>query len=149
MPAASLPSPSDDDLAELADRIVNISRSLTAPGLVDARIVPLSPLESLVIRYVHRNPRATPSQVAAHVRLHSSNASTVVRELVKKGLLERTPDAQDRRTAHLTLTAEALDSVARLRAEWSRRLRAALPEATRLDAVLEAVAHLDDALGGA
>jgi len=136
----------EDALADIADRIVHVARLLTARGFTDTTIVPLSPLEALVVRHVDRHPGITSSQVAADLELRTSNTSTILRGLIEKGMVERSEDAADRRAAHHRLTDDARVSIARLRAEWSRKLGAALPDAIDLDAALDVLTLLENRL---
>jgi DNA-binding MarR family transcriptional regulator len=133
-------------LADLADRIVHIARKLNARPHRDLGIVPLSPLDALVLRHVDRHPEVSSTQLATDLELQTSNASTVLRRLVDKGLLARHPDPDDRRAARFTLTGTARDSITRLRAEWSRALSDALPETLNPEAVLAVLDALEDSL---
>ena len=147
MPDDSEPASRDETLADIADRIVHVARLLTARGFADTTIVPLSPLEALVVRHIDRHPGITSSHVAANLELRASNTSTILRGLVEKGMVARTEDPSDRRAAHFTLTADAHVSIARLRAEWSGKLGAALPATVDLDGALEVLTALENELG--
>lgn len=145
MPAHEGVRADDDVFADLADRIVHVARKLSAHQYRDPQVVPLSPLEAMVLRHVDRNPGITSTQLADDLELRSSNASTVLRSLVAKELLARMPDPEDRRAAHFALTDTARDSVVRLRAEWSKTLRAMLPDTIDPHAALGVLEALDDA----
>lgn len=136
----------DEVLAELADRIVHVARKLTAHPLRNPEIVPLSPLEAMVLRQVDRHPETSSTQLAADLGLRTSNASTVLRSLIEKGLLTRHSDPADRRAARFSLTAAASVSIVRLRAEWSRSLAQALPKDATPDAALAFLEQLDESL---
>ena len=118
------PTPTDADLAELADLVLTVARDLQGRRTTD--VAPLTPTETTVIRHLHRHPGASPSSVAEGTGLHRSNLSTTLRQLEAKGLVERTHDEHDRRTVVLRPTARAVQDIARLRAHWAQRLHAAL-----------------------
>lgn len=105
------------DLADLADSILAIARTISERGFRDHRIVPLSPLEVLTLRHIRRNPGITPTRIGADLAVKSSNTSVALRELEKKNFIRREPDPNDRRSTRIYATAEALDSVRRVRAE--------------------------------
>ena len=71
-----------------------ISREIQFRGYTDERAVPLSPSEGMVMRYLQNEPDATPSCIA----------STILRGLENKGLIERRAHPGDGRgvTVHLT-----------------------------------------------
>lgn len=133
-------------LADVADRIVHISRFLTARTAANPDIVPVSSLEALVLRHVDRHPGISSSQVAADLRLRTSNASTVLRSLVDKGMLRRENDPADGRAAHFTLTTVARESIRHVRAEWSTMLGAALPAGSDVHGALALLSALEDGL---
>lgn len=120
-------------LADLADLAVHLTRRLEARTFDDPRIVPLSPLESLVLRHVDRHPGISPSQLATDLALRSSNASAVLRSIESKGLLRRSPDPQDARQVHVHPTAAADAGITRVRAEWAHRLSALAREESTED----------------
>lgn len=137
----------DEALVELADRIVHIARKLNARTHQDPQIVPLSPLEALILRHVDQNPRITSSRIAADLELRTSNASTALRALVEKSLLRRESHPEDRRAVRFTLTSTAVDSVERLRAQWTTTLEAALPDTMDPVDALAVLRALEDGLG--
>jgi hypothetical protein len=61
----TLPQPTPEQLAAMADVILDLAHKLDIrnPKLRD--VVPLTGTEMAVIREVHRNPHMTPSQLAA------------------------------------------------------------------------------------
>jgi len=140
-------TPRDEALVELADRIVHIARKLNARTHQDPQIVPLSPLEALVLRHVDQNPGITSSHLAADLELRTSNASTVLRTLVEKSLLRRESDPDDRRAVRFALTDTAVDSVERLRTQWAESLGAALPGTADPAEALAVLRALEEALG--
>ncbi|EML7270610.1 MarR family transcriptional regulator [Enterobacter hormaechei] len=107
-----------DLVVELADTVLHVARKLRAYSLKNPSVVPLSPLESLVLLHVHRHPGVSPSDLAQELALRSSNAATAVRGLVEKGQVERRPDPSDKRAARLHLTAAAERSIVTVRQTW-------------------------------
>jgi DNA-binding MarR family transcriptional regulator len=97
-----------------------------------------------VLRLVRDNDGMTVRQVADALLMQSSNASTLVSQLVAGGLLEREQDADDRRVVHLHLTAEARGRVDEADAQVGRYLTQALArlDAAAADAVVRAVPAL-------
>jgi predicted transcriptional regulator len=92
--------PVKDDVerwAELADRVLIIAREIQFRGYQDPRAVPLTATEGMVMRYLQDHPIAAPKQIAAAVGLQRSNLSTLMRDLERKGLIERTMSEGDRR----------------------------------------------------
>jgi DNA-binding MarR family transcriptional regulator len=132
------PQPTSEQLAALADVILDLAHKLDIrnPALRD--VVPLTGTEVAVIREVHRHPDVTPSQLAAATGLHRSNISTAVRTLETGGLVVREQVPGDARSITLAPTARAAESVARINAYWVDRLAETPPEA-----LAEAVAALD------
>ncbi|MFJ3030060.1 MarR family winged helix-turn-helix transcriptional regulator [Curtobacterium sp. NPDC087080] len=141
------PAVSDDALAEFADVVLRIGREVDPHGPHALDIVPLTGTEALVMRWVHRNPGASPSAVADATALQRSNCSVALRSLVAKGMVERRTDPDDARTVQLHPTALADDSIARLHAHWAGRLRTALGgDEGGLGAAADLLARIDDGL---
>lgn len=141
------PAVSDNALAEFADVVLRIGREVDPHGPHALDIVPLTGTEALVMRWVHRNPGASPSAVAEATALQRSNCSVALRALVGKGMVERRTDPDDARTVQLHPTPLAHDSIARLHAHWAERLRAALGgDEDGIDAAAGLLARIDDGL---
>jgi len=94
---------------------------IAAIGLVRRRLrrsagrpFPLSALtdsQAELVRTVRRNPGISVAAAAAELGLVANTVSTLVGQLTERGLLQRTPDASDRRVARLTLTEPAREQV--------------------------------------
>lgn len=141
------PAVSDDALAEFADVVLRIGREVDPHGPNAPDIVPLTGTEALVMRWVHRNPGASPSAVADATALQRSNCSVALRSLVAKGMVERRTDPDDARTVQLHPTSRANGSIERLHAHWAGRLRAALAgDEDGLAAAATLLARIDDGL---
>ncbi|ROZ63777.1 MarR family transcriptional regulator [Kocuria soli] len=115
---------STDPLVQLADAVLHVGRKLRAYPLQDERVAPLTALECLVLLHIDAHPGVAPSALASTLSLTSSNASTALRGLVKKGQVERRPDPSDRRAVCLHLTGEAERSVATVRGMYRDLLSA-------------------------
>jgi DNA-binding MarR family transcriptional regulator len=83
--------------ADLADLALVIAREIQFHGYADERAISLSQVESTVMRYLHQNPAAPPSRIAAATGLQRTNLSTALRDLERKGLVERRPSSDDGR----------------------------------------------------
>jgi DNA-binding MarR family transcriptional regulator len=128
-------SSADDELADLAELILNVAREIRFQRFTDDRAVHLNPSDANVMRYVDRHPGATPSDVAYATGLQRSNLSTALRNLEASGLVERRTDSSDRRGVNLFPTPRAASNLALVRREWARHL------ANSLGGDREAVPH--------
>ncbi|WZH38727.1 MAG: MarR family transcriptional regulator [Microbacterium enclense] len=139
----------DRALADFADIVLRVGRELDPHGPHALDIIPLTGTEALVMRWVHRNPGTSPSEVAQATALQRSNCSVALRSLVAKGMVERRTEPLDGRAVHLHATPVAERSIARLHAHWAERLRAALGGDER-DVLVAArvLARIDENLRG-
>jgi len=87
--------------------------------------------ETELLRLVRRRPGLRVQDAATELGIASNSVSTLVKQLARAGLLERTTDPHDARAAQLRITDEA-DS-------WLKDLGSA-----REEAVARALATLDD-----
>ena len=132
--------PVKDDVerwAELADRVLIIAREIQFRGYKDPRAVPLTATEGMVMRYIQDHPITAPNQIAAAVGLQRSNLSTLMRDLERKGLLERTMSEGDRRGVTVRLTEAGRRNYLVVRREWAAAVAKAVENDTRgLDGAL-------------
>jgi DNA-binding MarR family transcriptional regulator len=132
--------PVKDDVerwAELADRVLIIAREIQFRGYQDPRAVPLTATEGMVMRYLQDHPIAAPKQIAAAVGLQRSNLSTLMRDLERKGLIERTMSEGDRRGVTVRLTEAGRRNYLVVRREWAAAVAKAVEKDTRgLDGAL-------------
>jgi DNA-binding MarR family transcriptional regulator len=119
-------SASADDLADLAELILNVAREIRSRRFEDDRAIHLNWSEANVMRFIDHHPGAAPSDVAEATGLHRSNLSTALRSLEINGLVERRADPADRRGVNLFPTALAASNLALVRDEWARQLANAL-----------------------
>lgn len=73
--------------------------------------------ESFVLRYLAKHGSATPSQLAAALKVSSGRISAVLGALEKKGYVVRAIDPEDRRGIRVTLTAAGEEQINRYRDE--------------------------------
>lgn len=92
---------------------------------------PLSPAASEVLLAVALRPGVGVGELAEELRLAPNTVSTLVRQLVERGVLVRSTDPADRRAARLDVTPAARERIERHRAR-------------RAETVGRALAKLDD-----
>jgi DNA-binding MarR family transcriptional regulator len=118
-----------------------LPRTLDPPVEASLDRLPASELE--VMRALVRRPGLSLGALAAELALAPSNASTAVRALVARGLLERRGDPGDGRVTRLYPTAAAVANRRARERAWGRALRSQLrhlDEAQRAAAVAAAPA---------
>jgi DNA-binding MarR family transcriptional regulator len=141
------PQTADEQLADLAERIVYVARRIRTHGHDDDRIVRLTMTESAVMRYVGTHPGTTPSEAAHATGIQRSNLSAALRELEAKGLVTLSTDERDARVVRLHPTPRSEANHALLRANWIAQFRAALEgEDVDVDACIRLLARLEDGL---
>ncbi|WP_405497927.1 MarR family winged helix-turn-helix transcriptional regulator [Nocardia sp. NBC_00511] len=118
-------------------------RSFDEPGLSGA--------QSEFLRLVGRRPGLSVKEAAGELGSAANSVSTLVTELVRRELMVREPDPQDRRTMRLSLTDEAqriADETRRQRIEVVAGALDQLTDAERdeLRGGLRAMARLTDLL---
>lgn len=64
----------------------------------------LAPMEARLLQQLARHPDATQADVVAHSRRDKAQITRLIQQLEARGLLQREPDAQDRRKLRLQLT---------------------------------------------
>jgi DNA-binding MarR family transcriptional regulator len=136
----------DDGLADLADVILALARTISTDVHLDAEIVDLTASEINVMRYVDRHPGASPAAVAAATGMQRSNLSRAVRDLEAKNMVRRTADESDGRQVRLYPTARAAENLKRLRAKWSRLLTSAGADRRNLATALAVLTEIEAGL---
>lgn len=77
--------------------------------------------EATIINFLHNNPgRDTAADIVELRMLQKGNVSQAVDSLVRKGLLVRKQDEEDRRRIHLFLTEDTAELLASLDALWKQ-----------------------------
>ncbi|CAN7385978.1 MarR family winged helix-turn-helix transcriptional regulator [Mycolicibacterium frederiksbergense] len=115
-----------EQLADLADVVMAVSRAIKLRTAADPAVLDLSTTEVTVLRFIDHHPGVSPSAVAAATGLQRSNLSRALRELEAKQLVRRSADPADNRQSLLQSTALAAENLAHIRAIWSGLLRDAL-----------------------
>jgi DNA-binding MarR family transcriptional regulator len=136
----------DERMADLADLILALARTITTESLLDEQVVELTATEINVMRFVDRHPGTSPTEVAAATGLQRSNLSRALRTLEAKGLVKRSTGRGDARQAQLNPTRRAEANLRRLRANWSRLLGNAGADPRNLDSTLRMLAELEAGL---
>src|SRR4051812_50187639 len=109
----------------------------------------LPPSMTAALATIERHGPITPSELAARERIQRPTATRVLARLVEEGLVERTPDPQDRRSALVSATPAARELLAELRTRKTAFLAARLEALDPADpAVLgRAATILEEMLG--
>lgn len=88
-----------------------------------ARQMGVSPSDLQCLFVLSRHGACTPGQLAREIGLTTGSASRMVERLLVAGLVERTPDPDDRRRVVVTARSEALERVSELYEPLNARLR--------------------------
>lgn len=115
-----------------------LDRQLVAAGLTDATWAPLVHLRE-------SGDGITQKELAARVGVDGSSLVRVLDILMRRGLIERRPDAHDGRARRIVLTPAGEDEVVRIRTTLSRieaQLLADLSDA-EIAVVLQAFSRID------
>lgn len=141
-------TPSQDSRWEtLADLVLIIAREIQFRGYTDERATPLTPSQGMVMRYLHANNVAAPTQIADATGLQRTNVSTVLRELERKGLVERRAWSGDARGIRVHLTKRGSLNYATARREWGAAVSAAADcDAIGLDTTLRLLSSVEKGL---
>ena len=113
----------DDEVSrlfDLADLIFAIGRQIRPSHDLSTEMC--TPVESIAMRFIDRNPGTSARVAAEATLLPSSNFSRVLRGLEKKGLVRRDIDSRDSRCVRLYPTARARENLQHLREAWSQTL---------------------------
>ena len=133
------------ELADLADVILALARVISTDAHLDPEVLDLTAGEINVMRFVDRNPGASPAAVAHATGMQRSNLSRAIRELEAKGMVTRAGSETDGRQVRLHPTDRAASNLKRLRANWTRLLASADADPANLTAAL---AYLNDLEAG-
>lgn len=145
--ARAIPESPTERWAELADLILSISREIQFRGYTSSEAISLSIPEGTVMRYLHRYPGATPSQIAEATGLQRTNVSSTLRSLEARGLIERHDCPGDRRGSKIYPTALGTSNYALVRQEWAALLSTAAEQTNdSLMSTLELLARIEQGL---
>lgn len=115
-----------EQLADLADLVLTVSRAIKLRTATDPSVLDLSTTEVTVLRFIDHHPGVSPSAVAAGTGLQRSNLSRALRDLEAKQLVRRSADPSDNRQSLLKSTELAAENLTHIRSIWSGLLRDAL-----------------------
>lgn len=113
---------------DLVPGLYGLSRALRLQGVTEAGLYQLPPSELEVLRYLLDAPGTPLGTMARELGLQTSNASTAVRNLIARELVEREPDPDDRRSVRLRPTMNAHHGMARIESAWAELLADALDD---------------------
>jgi DNA-binding MarR family transcriptional regulator len=99
-----------------------------------------------LVRVVRRQPGISVTEAAAELALMPNTVSTLVRQLVDRGLIERTADTTDRRIARLSLGADAMRRTEQWRDTRGSITRAAIAKlgSAEREALVEGIAVIGE-----
>ena len=129
--AAGVDTETAQRLRVAVGRLARVLRSTEASLAAD-----LTPTRVAVLLNTVRNGPIRLSEVAEQEGLNPTLLSRTVATLAQDGLLTRTADESDRRSAWLDATAAGRELAERIRAERTRALDIAMSELTHEDRVL-------------
>jgi DNA-binding MarR family transcriptional regulator len=151
------PSATGNLTSELARVLSRIGRGLRYHTRAAREALDITQSEGELLRLLDRRPGIRVHEAAAELGIASNSVSTLVKQLARAGLLERSVDPQDGRAACLRLTPSASEWVTQLgnaREQTLDHALAKLDQADRdqLEAAIPAMKHLAKAVsrsGGA
>lgn len=104
---------------ELAELVIDIAREIQVRAVQTTPVIPLTQTHAQVMRYIHRHPGCSASDIADGGGLQRANVSTVLRELRGRGYVTSHRDEADGRAIRIHATDRADENIARLRASWA------------------------------
>lgn len=121
---ATPPAPTDAEA--LLDALRAVGRQLRVADREAEQRVGLHPAQLHTLQRLAERPAASLAELAERTHTDPSSASVVVQRLVERGLVERTPAADDRRRTELVITAAGRTLVRRSPAIAADRLAVAV-----------------------
>lgn len=143
---------SDPVFRALAEMVIDIAREIQLRASQSTPVVPLTPTQGQVMRYVHRHPGCSASDIADGAGLQRTNVSTALRELRSRGYLTSLRDEQDGRAIRISATKLSDDTIRQLTSSWAHQIRQAwsaepaVGTSATLDQVVAALTGLRDRL---
>lgn len=104
--------------------------------------------ESFILLSIKPGESISSNELASRNRLSASRISRIVDNMIEKGLLERTEDADDRRYINLSLTKQGVkkhSSIMKLKNQCEEKIKAQLRE-DELNAVEKGLLYLKNAM---
>lgn len=146
MTQASADTALTDSASRLRMAVVRTARRLRQEAA--GEVGELTPTSAAALATVERHGPLTPSELAGIERVKRPTATRTLRVLCDAGLVERTPDPDDGRSALVSITGEGRERLRRLRgrknAYLARRMRG-LPSAD-VETLERAATILEDIL---
>jgi DNA-binding MarR family transcriptional regulator len=131
----------DDLLLYVPEILFDTSANLRLRAPTDAGLAELPPSEIEVLRLVSMHPGCGIVFLTERTKMRQANASTTVRSLVERGLLQKRIDPRDRRAVQLSPTPQAMADLQALRAVWLKRLQSSIDAVGLSDAEYTAFAR--------
>jgi MarR family transcriptional regulator, lower aerobic nicotinate degradation pathway regulator len=119
-------SASSEGLRAAMDDVRRLVQALRLASRAAERQLGISGAQLFVLQRLGEHPGASVNALAGHTATHQSSVSVVVRRLLERGLVERSPSAEDRRRAVLTLSPRGRALLRRAPASPGATLQAAL-----------------------
>lgn len=123
--------PATESLAEafwaLSHALRRLSRESVAP-------LGVTPAQARAIGILHRHPGQRISALSERLRIAARSGTEVIDALQERGLVERTPDPDDRRAILVTLSSQGeqlAESLRQTQAAWAERFFDRLDESDR------------------
>ena len=129
--------PQDAQIQDLMGHVNAIMRALLVAAKRGAPAegqLPFNPLYFNMLRVVGAKGSFRPSQLADELTVSRTTISTAVKALQKRGLLDATPDASDRRALKLSLSTkgqQTLDAIRRQDLRNAAAMLETLPDGER------------------
>ncbi|HEX2904471.1 MAG TPA: MarR family transcriptional regulator [Jatrophihabitans sp.] len=135
----------DPDEAGLPELFWAVARRLRHASKQDLARWDISPSQSRALMVLARHDRLRLNELSEHLRIAPRSTTEVVDALEAKGLIERRPDARDRRATLATLTAAGQALVGELHRAQARATAAlfeplSAADRDRLAAILRSLA---------
>ncbi len=137
--------------AELAKVLARIGRGLRYRTRAVREALDITHSEGDLLRLLERRPGIRVQDAAVELGIASNSVSTLVKQLSRTGLVQRSSDPLDGRAACLWLTPQSQDWVARVGSAREEAIARALdslgePERKALEAAVPAMIHLSKAI---
>jgi DNA-binding MarR family transcriptional regulator len=138
----------DDLMPHVTEILIDTAANLRLQAPTEAGLAELPPSELEVLRLVSMHPGCGILFITEHAKMRQANASTTVRSLVERGLLQKQVDPRDRRAVRLSTTPQASRDLQALREVWNKRITGALAVAGVSDSEYRQFARVLAALHG-
>jgi DNA-binding MarR family transcriptional regulator len=135
--APSIMTESDSSIAHAIERSMNAVRSIVRALRINTRAVELkmgiSLAQLFVLQQLAERPADSLNELAERTATHQSSVSVVVRRLVERGYVSRTPSTTDKRRIEIAVTQTGRDLLAGAPTTVSMQLMDALNRMGRED----------------